>query len=87
MTLLPLTVFYSASSYRATEGGAEATVTVRMSPAADRQVSLPIRVTRDAGTESGDYSRDLGSGHPLSFSRGASSRSFAVTAEAEQISR
>ena len=33
--------------------------------------------------ESGDYSHDLGSGHTLTFSNGASSRSFAVTAETD----
>ena len=47
MTSPPLlTVFYSASSYRATEGGAEATV--RMSPAPDRQVNIPTRMTPGA---------------------------------------
>ena len=79
----PVTVTYEASSYSASEGGEAATVTVRLSPAADRQVSLPIRVTRDAGTESGDYSVTGLADGALRFAEGDRTKSFTVTAETD----
>ncbi len=59
----PVTVTYGASSYAAQEGGEAATV--RLSAPASQALRIPIAVN----PPSGDYSRDPGSGHPLSFSR------------------
>ena len=49
--LVGLAVSYGAASYTATEGGDDATVTVSLSPAADREVRIPI--TTDPAT--GDF--------------------------------
>ncbi len=75
-------VFFGAESYQAAEGGAAATVTVRMEPAADRQLGIPIEATGEAGTESDDYSLGgLGSGNTLTFSNGDAARTFTITAK------
>ena len=75
-------VFFGAESYQAAEGGAAATVTVRMEPAADRQLGIPIEATGEAGTESDDYSLGgLGSGNTLTFSDGDAARTFTITAK------
>ncbi len=75
-------VFFGAESYQAAEGGAAATVTVRMEPAADRQLGIPIEATGEAGTESDDYSLGgLGSGNTLTFSDGDVARTFTITAK------
>ncbi len=78
-----LTVAYSASSYEATEGGAAVSVGVVLSPATDRAVSIPIRVTADAGTEGGDYTVGGLSGGRLSFTSGQSTRTFTITANVD----
>ena len=49
------TVAYGASSYEAQEGGEPVPVSVSLSSKATRAVALPVTVTADAGTESGDY--------------------------------
>ena len=75
-----LTVSFGSSSYEAVEGGSAETITVNMSPAADRFVRIPITFN----PTSGDYSLGgLGSGHTLTFSNGDAARSFAVTAETD----
>ncbi len=78
-----LTVAYSASSYEATEGGAAVSVGVVLSPATDRAVSIPIRVTADAGTEGGDYTVGGLSGGRLSFTSGQSTRTFTIAANVD----
>ncbi len=71
---------YGADSYRATEGDSVA-VEVRLSPAADRAVDIPITVTADAGTESGDYRvSGLSAGDTLPFAENSASESFHVVA-------
>ena len=72
----PLTVSYGASTYRATEGGAAATVTVSLSPAADRDLKIPIKAT----PESGDFRLDDLDNNKLSFARDSSSKTFQITA-------
>ncbi len=78
-----LTAAYSASSYQATEGGAAVSVGVVLSPATDRAVSIPIRVTADAGTEGGDYTVGGLSGGRLSFTSGQSTRTFTIAANVD----
>ena len=70
----PLTVSYGASTYRATEGGAAATVS--LSPAADRDLKIPIKAT----LESGDFRLDDLDNNKLSFARDSSSKTFQITA-------
>ncbi len=75
-----LRVSYGADSYRATEGDSVA-VEVRLSPAADRAVEIPITVTADAGTESGDYRvSGLSPGDTLPFAENSASETFHVVA-------
>ena len=77
VTWPPLTVSFNSSTYQATEGGAAATVRVRMSPpAAQQEVTLPIVFD----PPSGDYSHDLGTDNTLTFAQNVSTQSFSVTA-------
>ena len=71
------TVSFGLASYTATEGGAAATVTVRLSPAATEALSIPIRFD----PSSGDYSHDLGTGKTVTFAQNGSSQTFTVTAD------
>ena len=77
VTWPPLTVTYGDSTYSASEGGAAATLTVRLSAEAEQLVKIPI--TRDPA--SGDYTVTWpGVEDTLSFSGSATSQSFTVTA-------
>ena len=77
MTWPPLTVTYGDSTYSASEGGAAATLTVRLSAEAEQLVKIPI--TRDPA--SGDYTVTWpGVEDTLSFSGRTTSQSFTVTA-------
>ena len=60
-------VSFSASSYTATEGGAGATVTVRLSRAPDAQTTIPISRSNRSGASNADYS-----GVPASLTFGTS---------------
>ena len=71
------TVSFGLAAYTATEGGAAATVTVRLSPAATGALSIPIRFDPSSG---GDYSHDLGTGKTVTFAQNGSSQTFTVTA-------
>ena len=75
-------VAYGSDSYQAQEGGEAVEVTVRLTGPARKAVSIPVTVTRDAGTEVGDYAVGW-KGHPansLSFAVGDRSQSFEITA-------
>ncbi len=77
VTWPPLTVTYGDSTYSASEGGAAATLTVRLSAEAEQLVKIPI--TRDPA--SGDYTVTWpGVEDTLSFSGSTTSQSFTVTA-------
>ena len=77
VTWPPLTVAYGDSTYSASEGGAAATLTVRLSAEAEQLVKIPI--TRDPA--SGDYTVTWpGVEDTLSFSGSTTSQSFTVTA-------
>ncbi|MCZ0933703.1 MAG: cadherin domain-containing protein [Gemmatimonadetes bacterium] len=73
-----LSVEYAELSYTASAGGPGAGVTVRMSPAADREVIVPVTV---AGTSAG--TADLGVPATLRFAPGDSMQAFTVEAPAE----
>ena len=77
VTWPPLTVTYGDSTYSASEGGAAATLTVRLSAEAEQLVKIPI--TRDPA--SGDYTVTWpGVEDTLSFSGSTTSQSFTITA-------
>ena len=71
-----LTVFFSSSTYEATEGGEAATVTVRLSPSASEALRIPIAVN----PPSGDFTVAGLTDGELSFSSGAELQTFTVTA-------
>ncbi|WP_420633480.1 cadherin domain-containing protein [Candidatus Palauibacter sp.] len=76
----PLTVEYGEPSYTAQAGGAGAAVTVRLSPAADREVLVPVTF---AGTGPGATASYLGVPGSVHFAHGDSVRTFTVEAPAE----
>ena len=69
-----LSVSFGADAYTATEGGAAATVTVTLSAASDRALTIPLTTTPAAG---GDFTLSAAS---LSFAKGEQSRTVTVTA-------
>ena len=76
----PVLVAYGAASYTATEGGADASVTVRLSVPAVEELTIPINATAAAGTEPGDYTVSGVSDGALTFAEGESSKVLTVTA-------
>ena len=70
-------VRFGASSYTATEGGADATVTVELSEAVGSSTTIPLRPTNRGGATDADYT-----GVPPNVTFGASqtSTTFTVTA-------
>ena len=75
---VPLVVSFGAAEYSAPEGGAAVTVTVRMAPAADRLVRVPIAVTGEA--DPADYTVTGLSGGALNFNSGDVVQSFEIAA-------
>ena len=75
-------VSFESASYEATEGGAGVSIGVSLSPVVSQAVRIPVVVSADAGTESGDYAvGGLTDGTVwLSFAAGVSSQSFTITA-------
>ena len=73
-------VFYGSDLYQAEEGGTPVEVTVRLTDWARHAVSIPVTVTRDAGTEAGDYAVAGLTANSLSFAEGAWYQSFEITA-------
>ena len=71
-----LTVFFSSSTYQATEGGEAASVTVRLSPSASEALSIPIAVN----PPSGDFAVAGLTDGGLSFAPEADEATFTVTA-------
>ncbi len=77
-----VTVTYGASSYTASEDGAEAIVTVRLSAAPEREVVIPLTATATGGaTAQGESGEDY-TGIPSSLTFGAAEteKTFTVTA-------
>ena len=80
----PLVVDFDDTDYRVVEGKS-LTVTVTLTPAADREVVIPIQAAGytagGAGAEAGDYTvTGLTSGN-LTFANGDESKTFVVTSE------
>ena len=69
-----LNVVFSSGTYSVTEGNT-ATITVTVSPAADRSLGIPISVTAGSA-ESGDYSP---TSTTVNFASGDSSKTFTIT--------
>ncbi|MDE0679498.1 MAG: hypothetical protein OXI11_04675, partial [Gammaproteobacteria bacterium] len=77
-----VTVSYVSANYQATEGGASATVTVRLNGRPERRVDIPIRASGGGGADSGDYEL---SASRVTFSATQTSRSFKVTATDDDV--
>ena len=72
-----LDVSFSSSSYTVTEGGSE-TITVYVSPTADRDLSIPVAAS-SSNAESGDYAVNGLTSGKLSISSGSSSGTFTIS--------
>ncbi|WP_419941106.1 Ig-like domain-containing protein [Candidatus Palauibacter sp.] len=79
--VVPLVVEYGEPSYTAAAGGAAAAVTVRVSPAADREVVVPVTMTGAGAGALGP--EELGVPAALRFAAGDTVRTFTVEAPAE----
>ena len=73
---------FGAGSYRTDEGGAAVTVTVMLSLALNRAVSIPISVTAIGGAATADYN---GVPESVSFAAGATTATFDVTAVDDSV--
>ena len=73
----PVTVEFGAAAHVATEGGAPATVTVRLSAAPERDLEIPIVVTHGAEVRPSDFE---GIPPSVAFDADATEGSFVVTA-------
>ena len=73
-------VFFERPSYVAAEGGAGAEVTVRLSAAPARAVTVPLTATPRGGATAGDYA---GVPAGVTFGRADTMRTFTVTAAAD----
>ena len=80
-TWAALTAAFGAARYAAAEGGEAATVAVRLAPAADRAVALPVTVAPQGVTAEDDYTvAGLDEGGLLVFEPGDTVRTFTVAA-------
>ena len=77
-----VTVAFDASVYTAAEGGADAEVTVRLDRQPERELEIPLYVSRRGGAGGADYS---GVPESLTFSAGQTSRQFTVTATDDSV--
>ena len=77
-TATPLEVSFDDAAYTVQEGGS-VTVTVNVSPDADRSLEIPVSVT-NGSAESDDYSVSGLTGGKLSLASGESSASFTIEA-------
>ena len=75
-------VSFDRASYRATEGGDPATVTVLLSPAPQNRVVIPIDHSGLDGASSSDYSVDPSN---VTFQSGETRQSFTVTATDDEV--
>ena len=80
MPMAPLTVNFAQAEYTVGEGD-ETSVEVRISPAADRRVVVPLTVTHQGGATSRDYDEIPAS---IVFEVGATAAAVAVAALADQ---
>ena len=75
-------VFFGASSYTASEGGAPATVAVELSAAPSAPVTIPLTPSRQGGATAGDYS---GVPPSVTFQAGQTRLTFTVTATDDSV--
>ena len=75
-------VFFGASSYTASEGGAPATVVVELSAAPSVPVTIPLTPSRQGGATAGDYS---GVPPSVTFQAGQTRQTFTVTATDDSV--
>ena len=75
-----VTVSFGADMYTAAEGGASATVSVNVTPAPERAVTIPLNVQYENGATAGDVSGVPGT---VTFAADQQSATFAVTAVQE----
>ena len=71
-----ITVSFDAEQYTAAEGGAVATVTVRLSAAPTRPIDIPFTATGATGAAASDYSAP----RSVTFAAGETEQTFTVTA-------
>ena len=81
VTVIPVTVFFGAAGYTATEGGAAAQVAVLLSAAPLRQLTIALTATPAGGAGAGDY----GLPGSVSFAGGESVQTIAVTATDDSV--
>ncbi len=77
-----LSVQFGAAAYTAAEGGAAAAVTVSLSAAPGREVTIPLAHAPVNGAEAADYS---GVPASVTFSKEETSKTFSVTANDDRV--
>ena len=80
--LEPVTVSFGAATYRATEGGSDATVRVELGTAPGRSVTVPLTTDPGGGATAADYS---GIPETVTFGASQTSRTFTVTATEDTV--
>ena len=73
----PVTVSFGAATYKATEGGSDATVRVELDTAPGRSVTVPLTKANGGGATAADYS---GIPETVTFGASQTARTFTVTA-------
>ena len=76
-----ITVSFDAAEYTAAEGGAVATVTVRLSEAPGRRIDIPFTATGATGASASDYSVP----RSVTFAANQDERTFTVTAVDDDV--
>ena len=76
-----ITVSFDATEYTAAEGGAVATVTVRLSEAPGRRIDIPFTATGATGASASDYSVP----RSVAFAANQDERTFTVTAVDDDV--
>ena len=80
--LVALTVSFAQAEYTIMEGGEAARIEIRLSPAADRPVTVPLAVTRRGGVTRADYG---GVPEAIVFEVGAQRTMMEVTALVDDV--
>ena len=78
----PVTVSFGAATYKATEGGSNATVRVELDTAPGRSVTVPLTKANGGGATAADYS---GIPETVTFGASQTARTFTVTATDDSV--
>ena len=78
----PVTVSFGAATYKATEGGSNATVRVELDTAPGRSVTVPLTTDPGGGATAADYS---GIPETVTFGASQTSRTFTVMATEDTV--